>query len=71
MNMQSQERARKLRADLAVEEHRGQELDRILKEVLPYPKTPNVQKPRPARKVTYFNLFCSLMHFFLLAVWSA
>ncbi|KAF7836297.1 uncharacterized protein G2W53_011156 [Senna tora] len=49
---ESQERARKLRADLAVEEHRGQELDRILKEVLPYPKTPNVQKSRPQRKTS-------------------
>ncbi|KAG5026249.1 hypothetical protein AAZX31_08G224000 [Glycine max] len=47
---ESQERARNLRADLAVEEHHGQELDRILKEVLPYPKTPVTQKPRPARK---------------------
>ncbi|KAK7317414.1 hypothetical protein RJT34_01615 [Clitoria ternatea] len=47
---ESQERARHLRADLAVEEQRGQELDRILKEVLPYPKTPNVQKSRPSRK---------------------
>ncbi|KAG5106290.1 hypothetical protein JHK82_043260 [Glycine max] len=47
---ESQERARNLRADLAVEEHRGRELDRILKEVLPYPKTPIIQKPRPARK---------------------
>ncbi|XP_027355128.1 uncharacterized protein LOC113865017 isoform X2 [Abrus precatorius] len=47
---ESQERARNLRADLAVEEHRGHELDRILKEVLPYPKTPNVQKSRPSRK---------------------
>ncbi|KAL1346438.1 hypothetical protein AAHE18_08G188800 [Arachis hypogaea] len=48
--MQSQERARNLRANLAVEEHCGQELDRILKEVLPYPKTPNVQKSHPTRK---------------------
>ncbi|KAI4332852.1 hypothetical protein L6164_017730 [Bauhinia variegata] len=47
---ESQERARKLRADLAVEELREQELDRILKEVLLYPKTPNVQKSRPSRK---------------------
>ncbi|KAK4252859.1 hypothetical protein QN277_011001 [Acacia crassicarpa] len=46
---ESQERARKLRADLAVEEHRTQELDRILKEVLPYPKTPNVLKSRPRK----------------------
>ncbi|KAI9107500.1 hypothetical protein K1719_021537 [Acacia pycnantha] len=46
---ESQERARKLRADLDVEEHRMQELDRILKEVLPYPKTPNVLKSRPRK----------------------
>ncbi|XP_054810844.1 uncharacterized protein LOC129312323 [Prosopis cineraria] len=49
---ESQERARKLQADLAVEEHRTQELDRILKEVLPYPKTPNVQKSRSSRKAS-------------------
>ncbi|KAE9592753.1 hypothetical protein Lalb_Chr19g0132561 [Lupinus albus] len=49
---ESQERARNLREDLAVEEHRGQELDRILKEVLPYPMTPNVPKSRPARKAS-------------------
>ncbi|KAK7405666.1 hypothetical protein VNO78_07257 [Psophocarpus tetragonolobus] len=47
---ESQERARNLRADLAVEEHRGRELDRILKEVLPFPKTPIVHKSHPARK---------------------
>ncbi|KAL9402930.1 hypothetical protein Peur_006779 [Populus x canadensis] len=47
---QSQERARKLRADLAVEEHRGLELSRILKEVLPHPKMSKVQKPRAGRK---------------------
>ncbi|KAJ6325731.1 hypothetical protein OIU76_012755 [Salix suchowensis] len=47
---QSHERARKLRADLAVEEHRGLELSRILKEVLPRPKTSSVQKPRAGRK---------------------
>ncbi|PKI49733.1 hypothetical protein CRG98_029881 [Punica granatum] len=49
---QSQERARKLRADLAVEEHRGEELSRILKEILPDPKASNSQKPRPARKAS-------------------
>ncbi|XP_031381349.1 uncharacterized protein LOC116195998 isoform X2 [Punica granatum] len=47
-----QERARKLRADLAVEEHRGEELSRILKEILPDPKASNSQKPRPARKAS-------------------
>ncbi|XP_024026262.1 uncharacterized protein LOC21403166 isoform X1 [Morus notabilis] len=47
---QSQERARKLRGDLAVEEHRGLELSRILKEVLPDPKTSNVPKSRTTRK---------------------
>lgn len=51
--VQSQERATKLRADLAVEEHRGQELSRILKEILPDPKTNNVQKSRPRRKVSH------------------
>lgn len=49
---QSQERAKKLRGDLAVEEHRGQELSRILKEVLPDPKTSNVPKSRPTRKAS-------------------
>ncbi|XP_021296268.1 uncharacterized protein LOC110425660 isoform X2 [Herrania umbratica] len=46
----SQERARQLRADLAVEEHRGMELSRILKEVLPDPKTPSTKKSRQGRK---------------------
>lgn len=47
---EAEERARRLRADLAVEEHRVRELDRILREVLPYPKTPNIPKSRPSRK---------------------
>lgn len=47
---QSQERARKLREDLEIEEHRQLELSRILKEVLPVPKTSNVPKSRPGRK---------------------
>ncbi|CAI0410521.1 unnamed protein product [Linum tenue] len=47
---QSHERAMKLRADLAVEEHRGSELSRILKEVLPDPKSSNERKPRVGRK---------------------
>ncbi|GMP60936.1 hypothetical protein CsSME_00023602 [Camellia sinensis var. sinensis] len=47
---ESGERARKLRADLTVEEHRGEELSRILKELLPDPKTINMQKSRPGRK---------------------
>ncbi|XP_010251651.1 PREDICTED: uncharacterized protein LOC104593480 isoform X2 [Nelumbo nucifera] len=47
---ESQERARKLREDLAVEEHRGQELSRILKEILPDPKVPNIHKSRPRRR---------------------
>ncbi|KAJ4978257.1 hypothetical protein NE237_009037 [Protea cynaroides] len=49
---QSQERARKLRAELAMEEHRGQELDRILKEILPDPKKSDMQKPQPRRKTS-------------------
>ncbi|XP_039071831.1 uncharacterized protein LOC120219049 [Hibiscus syriacus] len=47
---QSQERARQLRADIAVEEHRGMELSRILKEVLPDAKAPSTKKSRPGRK---------------------
>ncbi|KAJ9564837.1 hypothetical protein OSB04_000803 [Centaurea solstitialis] len=48
---ESQERARKLRSDLAIEEHRKQELSRILKETLPEPKTSSVpHKPRLGRK---------------------
>ncbi|XP_030548178.1 uncharacterized protein LOC115753622 [Rhodamnia argentea] len=47
---ESQERARKLKADLAVEEHRGQELSRILKEILPDPRASSGQKSRPGRK---------------------
>ncbi|KVH27288.1 hypothetical protein Ccrd_025846 [Cynara cardunculus var. scolymus] len=46
----SQERARKLRSDLAIEEHRRQELSRILKETLPEPKTSVPHKPRLGRK---------------------
>ncbi|KAL5568725.1 hypothetical protein UlMin_025300 [Ulmus minor] len=49
---QSEERARRLRSDLAVEEHRGLELSRILKEVLPDPKSSNVTKSRPGRKAS-------------------
>ncbi|KAK3005512.1 hypothetical protein RJ639_017190 [Escallonia herrerae] len=49
---ESQERARKLRADLAVEEHRGQELSRILKETLPDPKTSSVQRSRLGRRTS-------------------
>ncbi|XP_024963979.1 uncharacterized protein LOC112504275 [Cynara cardunculus var. scolymus] len=47
---ESQERARKLRSDLAIEEHRRQELSRILKETLPEPKTSVPHKPRLGRK---------------------
>lgn len=49
---ESQERARKLRADLAVEEHRGQELSRILKEILPDARASFEQKSRPGRKAS-------------------
>lgn len=47
---ESQERARKLRSDLAIEEHRRQELSRILNETLPEPKTSVPHKPRLGRK---------------------
>ncbi|GJX72850.1 hypothetical protein Tco_0311445 [Tanacetum coccineum] len=43
---ESQERARKLRSDLAIEEHRKQELSRILKENLPEPKTSSSHRSR-------------------------
>nr|XP_017215955.1 PREDICTED: uncharacterized protein LOC108193691 isoform X2 [Daucus carota subsp. sativus] len=47
---ESQERARKLRSDLAVEEHRGQELSRILKETLPEPKVSSLQRSYTGRR---------------------
>nr|XP_016487817.1 PREDICTED: uncharacterized protein LOC107807877 isoform X2 [Nicotiana tabacum] len=46
----SEERARKLRSDLAVEEHRGQEISRILKEILSDPKPSPPQRSRAGRK---------------------
>lgn len=46
----SEERARKLRADLAAEEHRGVELGRVLKELLPDSRVDNVHRSRFARK---------------------
>ncbi|KAL5707770.1 hypothetical protein ACHQM5_018631 [Ranunculus cassubicifolius] len=49
---QAQERARKLRADLAVEEHREHEFSRILEEILPEPKNLQTPKPRPRRKTS-------------------
>lgn len=64
--VQSQERATKLRADLAVEEHRGVELSRILKEVLPDPKAPKEQKSRPGRKVGLFGTSANYLLYFLL-----
>ncbi|KAI9083271.1 hypothetical protein K1719_034803 [Acacia pycnantha] len=75
---ESQERARKLRPDLAVEERRTQELESILKEVLPYPKNPNVLKSCPRKAsierrmmskrlaedaMAYFDEFVSLFPF--------
>ncbi|KAL2461065.1 Uncharacterized protein Adt_44485 [Abeliophyllum distichum] len=49
---ESEERARKLRADLASEEHRGQELGRILKEIIPEPKTSSAQRSRRGRRTS-------------------
>lgn len=62
--MQSQERARKLREDLEIEEHRQLELSRILKEVLPVPKTSNVPKSRPGRKVCFLGILHKLFEAF-------
>ncbi|PIN09831.1 hypothetical protein CDL12_17585 [Handroanthus impetiginosus] len=49
---ESEQRARKLRADLSIEEHRGQELDRILKEILPDPKSSGIQRSRRGRRAS-------------------
>lgn len=46
----SQERARKLRADLVVEEHREQEFSKILEEIVPEPRTLQTEESRPRRK---------------------
>ncbi|XP_076914472.1 uncharacterized protein LOC143573493 [Bidens hawaiensis] len=46
----SQERARKLRSDLAIEERHRQELSKILKETLPEPKTSSSHRSRLGRK---------------------
>ncbi|KAK6934055.1 hypothetical protein RJ641_036949, partial [Dillenia turbinata] len=43
---QSQDRARKLRAELAVEEQRGEELNKILQETVPEPKASNTSAER-------------------------
>uniref|UniRef100_A0A0A9DBH5 Uncharacterized protein n=1 Tax=Arundo donax TaxID=35708 RepID=A0A0A9DBH5_ARUDO len=47
---QSHERARKLRADLAVEEQREQELSRMLKDIVTVPNFAETNKKRPRRK---------------------
>lgn len=47
---QSHERARKLRADLAVEEQREQELSRMLKGIVAVPSLSEAHKRRPKRK---------------------
>lgn len=47
---QSHERARKLRADLAVEEQREQELSRMLKGIVTIPSLSETHKRRPRRK---------------------
>ncbi|KAK1279299.1 hypothetical protein QJS04_geneDACA015100 [Acorus gramineus] len=49
---ESQERARKLRADLAVEEQREQELSKILKQILPDSKNSASRKSRVKRKMS-------------------
>ncbi|CAO2836916.1 unnamed protein product [Amaranthus hypochondriacus] len=48
-----EERTRKLRAELAVEEHREIELNKILNDIVPEPKTPHVEKPRAIRKASF------------------
>lgn len=62
LTIQSQERARKLRAYLAVEEHCGHELGRILKEIAPGPKISEARKSRPRRKVRSIWLMVALLY---------
>lgn len=64
--MQSEERSRKLREDLAVEEHRGQELDRILREILPDPKSSAIRRSRRERRVGYLALHLLLLDVYCL-----
>ncbi|KAL9224908.1 hypothetical protein vseg_000889 [Gypsophila vaccaria] len=45
-----EERTRKLRAELAVEEHRELELNQILSDMIPEPETPQLLKPCSIRK---------------------
>ncbi|KGN52146.1 uncharacterized protein LOC101207070 [Cucumis sativus] len=70
---QSHERAKKLRGDLAVEENRGLELSRILREVIPSPKTSmrrkaSIERRRMSKRLTddalaYFDECVSLSTF--------
>ncbi|KAG8050740.1 hypothetical protein GUJ93_ZPchr0009g2358 [Zizania palustris] len=53
---QSHERARKLRADLAVEEQREQELSRMLKGIVTSPNFTEAHKKRPRRKTSIERL---------------
>lgn len=48
-----EERARRLRAELAAEEHREMELNKILDDIVPEPKTPLVQRTRAVRKASH------------------
>lgn len=74
---QTQERARKLRADLAVEEQREEEISRILKEIIHAPRKSDPWKSRLKRRVRFVMnchrepyaldlsvelLFCSVSH---------
>ncbi|KAJ0985296.1 hypothetical protein J5N97_003652 [Dioscorea zingiberensis] len=52
----SQERARRLQADLAIEEQHGQELGQILKKILQDTKSSNTRKSRPRRKASIERL---------------
>ncbi|CAO2833080.1 unnamed protein product [Amaranthus hypochondriacus] len=50
---QCEERTRILRAELAVEEHREFELNKILSDIVPEPETPITEKPRAIRKASF------------------
>lgn len=51
MNSQSEKCKKDLLAKMVLEEHRDQELSKIVNKLLPDPKKTDVERPSPARKV--------------------
>jgi hypothetical protein len=58
LNSQSEKRKQDLLAEIVLEEQRGRELSKTVKELLPDPKKTAIGKPSRARKV--LSLFCTL-----------